>query len=140
MSTNLTRLGKGTTRHANGHFSISILKFLLICKVQIKTRNSTFSLRLIMSSNSILRGNNTWKTTKEIDHKMASPAKWQMQIFLHSWSIEGLINRSYACFEEEPTTKVLVIWFAPVLVFIHFQLRIYFNQHTSNVWDQFKGQ
>ncbi len=42
-------------------------------------------------------------------------------------------NRGHPCFQAEPTTKVFVTWFAPVLVFIHFHLGIYLNHHTWNL-------
>ena len=49
---------------------------------------------------------------------------------LDHWWI-ALINTGHPCFQAEPTTKVFVTRFAPVLLFIHFHLGIYLNQHTK---------
>ena len=49
--------------------------------------------------------------------------KW-MELFVHLFDMSSswkcVFYRGYSCFQAEPTTKVFVTWFAPVLVFIHF--------------------
>ena len=45
-------------------------------------------------------------------------------------------NKGYSCFQAEPTTKLFVTWFRPILVFIHFHLGIYLHQHTISLWDK----
>ena len=54
-------------------------------------------------------------------------------LFILKWGT----YRGYLCFQVQPTTKVFVTWFAPVLVFIHFYLRIYLNGHIiQSLWDK----
>ena len=45
-----------------------------------------------------------------------------------------LLHRGYSCFQAEPTTKVFVTWFAPVLVSIHFQ-RVFTSTSTHETYE-----
>ncbi len=99
--------------------------------------------------------------TNEMSNETASPIKWTVcfrfytTAQLHNcgtfsaiksckcnWRVSLLkwFNWGYSCFQAEVTNNkriwLFVTWFAPVLVFIHIHLGIYFNQHTLNLRDK----
>ena len=118
--------------------------------IEVLIRRGTFCWKPHLNRTSGSKVINNWKILKTIENKwnaflflavsynqcswlLTDPARSQHIWYnVHVWLIGRLqviklFNRGYSSFQVEPTTKVFVTRFTPVLVFIHFHFDIYLN-------------